>query len=514
MPRPGLGQWRVAMSQTSCGSDCIAGRIAGLLAFRSRTIACSQRFGYTFAQYSSRGPDSQGLCEQEAPYLQASDQRDITQGNLNASILRLSWPTTISMALFSLPSIYDAYWLGKLGSGAQAAAGLTMSVRVTLISVLMALSVGSGAVVSRYVGAKDQDNANLSALQSVMLMIASSGALGLIGLILARPLMSLAGADAETLPLAVKYARIIFIGLIAMEMVPSMGFMLNAAGAPNVLLGMLLFSTGTQLIAEPILVGRLGLEGAALALVLANFVGMSWGFFVMLSGRAPVQLDLHNLRVDFSMMKRILRVTLPAVILRGAPNLAMSVLTRYVAWYGAPVLAAWTIVQRVYTAALIPSFGVARTAPAMVGQNLGAAQPERATRSVHIIARAATLIGIVIIVALVLFAPQIVGLFSDEPETVAIGVDVVRALSVGYLAFAVNTVFDAAQAGAGDTVSPMVINIVSVWLVQVPLAFVLSQVTDLGANGIWIAVNLGWIVQATLMTLRFRQGRWKLLRVV
>jgi len=446
--------------------------------------------------------------------MQASTQRDITQGNLNASIWHLSWPITLSMALFSLPSIYDAYWLGKLGSGAQAAAGLTMSVRITMISVLMALSLGCGAVVSRYVGAKDQDNANLSALQSVMLMIVSSGVLGLVGLALVRPLMSLAGADAETLPLAVRYARIIFIGLIALEMVPSMGFMLNAAGAPNVLLGMTVFSTGTQLIAEPILVGRLGLEGAALALVLAHVVGMLWGFFVIFSGRAPIQLDLRNLRLDLPMMKRILRVTLPAVVLRGAPNLAMSVLTRYVAWYGAPVLAAWTIVQRVYNAALIPSFGVARTAPAMVGQNLGAAQPERATRSVHIIARAATLIGIVIIAALVLFAPQVVGLFSDEPETVTTGVDVVRALSLGYLAFIVNSVFDVAQAGAGDTVSPMVINIISVWLVQVPLAFVLSRSAGLGANGIWIAVNLGWVVQATMMTLRFRQGRWKIYRVV
>jgi putative MATE family efflux protein len=445
--------------------------------------------------------------------MQVRAQRDITQGSLSGSIWHLSWPITISMALFSLPSIYDAFWLGRLGPGAQAASGLTMSVRITMISVVMALSLGSGAVVSRYVGAKDQDNANLSALQAVVLMAAASGILGIIGLIFVRPLMSLAGADADTLPLAVRYARIIFIGLIAMEMVPSMGFMLNAAGAPQVLLGMTVVSTGAQLITEPLLVRWFDLEGAALALVLANTAGMAWGFFVMLTGRAPVRLDLRNLRLDFPMMERILRVAIPGVVLRGAPNLAMTLLTRLIAWYGAPVLAAWVIVQRVYNAALIPSFGVARTAPAMVGQNLGAAQPERASRSVYLIAGAATLIGAVIVALVGFLAPQILAIFTDDSETTAIGIGVLQTLTVGFLAFTVTTVFDAAQAGAGDTVSPMVINLISLWLVQVPLAYVLSRLTGLDADGIWLALNLGWIVQAALMGLRFRQGRWKVIRV-
>jgi Na+-driven multidrug efflux pump len=192
----------------------------------------------------------------------------------------------------------------------------------------------------------------------------------------------------------------------------------------------------------------------------------------------------------------------------------MSVLTRFVAWYGAPTLAAWIIVQRIYNAVLIPSYGVARTAPAMVGQNLGASQPARAGRSVSLIARAATVIGAAIIALLVFSAPQIMSWFSDDPETVAIGAGVIRALSLGYLALVVTTVYDAAQSGAGDTVSPMVINLIAVWLVQVPLAYALSRMAGLGAAGIWMAVNLGWIVQAALMGLRFRQGHWKMQRVV
>jgi putative MATE family efflux protein len=440
-------------------------------------------------------------------------QRDITQGNLAGHIWGLTWPGIISQVLFMFPNVYDTVWLGQVGRDAQAAAGLVMSTRVTMISVLMALSVASGAVVARYLGAKDQKQADLAALQAVVLMVLSAGSLGIIGILLARPLLTLAGADAVTLPLAVRYARVLFAGLIAMEMVPSVGFMLTAAGAPQVMMGMALLSTGTLLFAEPALVHRMGLEGAALALVGSNTVGMVWGLGLLIAGRAPVRLDLRNLRLDLPMMGRILRVALPAVLQRGTPNLALSYLTRLVPSYGAPTLAAWVIAKRVSDFAIIPCLGLSRAAPAMVGQNLGAAQPERAARSVGLIARATTLTGVCVLGLVALFAPFVMTLFSHDAETISAGVQALRMLSLGYLALALNYVFDGAQGGAGDTLSPMVINLLALWLIQVPLAYLLSRIANLKATGVWLALILGWILQATLMGLRFRQGQWKLKRI-
>ena len=445
--------------------------------------------------------------------MRASHQRDITQGSLARNIWGLAWPITISLILFMLPGVYDTLWLGQLGREAQAAAGLTMSVRFTMISVLMGLSLGSGAVVARCVGARDQDGANLAALQAVILMVVSSGSVGLVGMVFARPLLVLAGADGATLPLAVRYARIIFAGLIALEMVPSVGFMIDAAGAPNVMLGMSLLSTGTLLVVEPLLVRWLGLEGAALALIGSSGVGALWGLGHLVTGRAPVRLDLRHLRLDFPMMGRILRIALPATLQRGTPNLALSYLTRLISSYGAPTLAAWVIAKRICDFAVVPSMALSRTAPAMVGQNLGAVQPERAARAVSLIARAATLIGGGVLGLLVLFAPQVMALFSQDAETISIGVHVIRTLSLGYLALSLNYVFDAAQAGAGDTLSPMIVNLLSLWLIQVPLAYLLSRPVGLGADGIWLALVLGWILQVMLMGLRFRQGRWKLKQV-
>ena len=443
----------------------------------------------------------------------STKRHDITQGSLYSNILHLAWPILLSQLLFMAPDLYDGVWLGRIGSSAQAAAGLASSTRFTMISVLMALSGGSGAVVARYVGAKDQENANLAVLQGVILMIVSSSTLGLIGVLFAEPLMRLAGADAEVLPLAVRYGRILFAGLIAMEMVPSMSGMLNAAGAPGVGLTMRTWVMVSMLISEPLLVRWLGLEGAVLALVGSNAVGMFWGLGVLLSGRAPVRIDVRDLRLDFGMMKRILRIAGPGILQRGTPNLANSVLTRLISSYGATTLAAWSVVQRIARFAQTPSMGLAFVVPAMVGQNLGAGKPQRAERAVSLIARIVTGIMIVVLGGLAVLAPQAMSLFSDDAETVSAGVRILRILSLGYLAFGFNWVFDAAQAGAGDTTSPMVINMIALWLVQIPLALLLARAIGLGSNGIWVAMVIGWFAQAALMVWRYRQGRWKLKQI-
>jgi len=446
------------------------------------------------------------------PGARSAVRYDITQGSLTRSISHLAWPILLSQFLQMGPSLYDAAWLGRLGSGAQAAAGLASSVRFTMISVLMALSRGSGAVVARYVGAKERDKANLAVLQAVVLMAFSSITLSAIGVALVGPLMRLAGADATVLPLAVRYARILFAGLLAMEMVPSVSGMLNAAGAPGVGLTMRLWTMGTLLVAEPLLVGWLGLEGAALAMVGSNVVGMVWGLGVLLSGRAPVRIDLRHLRLDFPVMGRIVRIALPAVVQRGTPNLAMSVLMRLVAGYGPATLAAWVVVQRILRFAQTPGMGLAFVAPAMVGQNLGAGRPQRAERAVGLIARLVVGTMVVMLGGLAAFAPQVMALFGGDTASVTTGAHIIRVLSLGYLAFSLNSVYDAALGGAGDTTSPMAINLISLWAVQLPLAYLLGR-ASFGANGIWVALVIGWFVQAALMMWRYRQGHWKSVRI-
>jgi putative MATE family efflux protein len=438
---------------------------------------------------------------------------DLTRGSIASSVRRLAWPILLSQVLFMLPNLYDAVWLGRLGPGAQAAAGLAMTVRITLISVLMALSLASGALVARCLGARDQEQADLAASQAVVLMVLASAFLGVVGFVLARPLLTVAGADEAILPLAVRYARILFAGLIAMELVPSMGFMMSGAGAPNLMLAMSATVMCTLLVSEPFLVRSLGIAGAAIALVGANAAGMLLGLFLLASGRAPVRVGLRRLRPDLATMRRILRIALPALPQRGSQNLALSVIMRIVAGYGAPTLAAWVISERIYNTAVIPSMALARSAPAMVGRNLGADRPQRAEAAVRFVTRASLVANALVFGLLAVISSAVLGLFTDSAQVAQLGSGLVRLLAIGYVVRALAFVFDGAQSGAGDTASPMVINVLALWVVQVPLALLLPRVGELETLGVWLALIFGWTIQAAMMALRFRQGRWRTKRV-
>jgi putative MATE family efflux protein len=439
---------------------------------------------------------------------------DITSGRLRDNIWQLSWPLAISQGLFFFPGLYDAYWLGRLGPHALAAAGLTMSLRYTMISVLMALSGASGAVVARYVGAREGEQADLATAQGVLLFVVASGALGLVGYLFVEPLLRLAGAQGDLLAPSIAYARVIFMGLIAMEMVPSMGAMLNAAGSPQLSLQMNLLNLLTFLALEPLFIW-LGwdVSGAALAIVLGNVAGMAYGLYLLATGQAPVRIHLRDLRPNWPMMWRILRIALPGIVQRGMPNLANSILMRFVASYGAAPLAAFNLIGRIATMILIPCSGLSGATPALVGQNLGAGQPPRAERAVNLIAMATVFITGVLLGLTVLLAGPIFSLFTQDADTIAAGVHALRILVIARFFFTLGVVFDAALSGAGDTVSPMVINIIALWLIQLPFIWLFSGWLGWGVDGIWWAIVFTMIAQTALLAARFRQGRWQQTRL-
>ncbi len=433
----------------------------------------------------------------------------ITEGNLLPVISRLAWPSVFSQVLFLFPTLYDAIWLGTLGPEAQSAAGLATAVRITMISVLMALSGATGSVVSRYLGANDREKADAATFNGILLMILASGTLGLIGLSLNRTLMELAGADEIVLPMAVRYARILFSGLIAMELVPSMGGVFTASGVPQLRLSMMFWTVGTMAIAEPLLVGWLGLEGAVLALVGAHTVGMLWGLGKLVQGKYLIRINIRQLNINPGVMGKILRITGPAIVQRGFPNLGMVILMRLIAFYGAPTLAAWVIIRNIFSFALLIGQGISGLSGAMVGQNLGAQQPERAKLAVQTLTRIVFSITAVVLTITVIFAPQIISIFSSDTQTRAISVLMIRIMAIGYLGQTISWIFDSALVGAGDTITPMLIY-ASVWTGQLLLAYFLSVTVNYGTIGLWIALNIGWWLQTLLLWLKFKQGKWQL----
>jgi len=440
---------------------------------------------------------------------------DYTSGSIVRDLWDLSWPMTLSTLLFAIPNMLDGVWLGRLGSQALAAAGLAMSLRITMISPLMALSVAGGAVVARYVGARDQKNADKATLHVVLLMLGSSGTMGIVGLVFKERLLYLVGARDEVLPLAVQYARVVFTGLIAMEMVPSLSGVFNAAGNPKIPLRINLIVACSIVILEPFLVlgvgslPGLGITGASLSMVIANTFGTLYSFYVLFTGRATARINVYDLRLDRPMIRRIFRIVLPAFIHRGTPNLAQTILMRLISAYGAVPLAAYSIVMRVVQLALIPCTALAGATGVMVGQNLGAGKPQRSERAAYIAAGTIVVTAMFVILVISLSASHILKIFNRETEVIKAGVNLIRILGIGLIFSTLNLVMEMGLTGAADTVSPMVISIISLWLIQLPLIYLLSRVIGLGTTGIWLALVISPLIQCTMTTLRFRQGRWK-----
>jgi Na+-driven multidrug efflux pump len=235
---------------------------------------------------------------------------------------------------------------------------------------------------------------------------------------------------------------------------------------------------------------------------------MLWGFYKLLQAKHTVRIQLRAFKFDSAMLWRILRITGPAILQRGFPNLAMVILLRLIAAYGAETLAAWVVITRLSSFAFLIGMGISSIAGAMVGQNLGAKQPQRAKIAVNTITYLVLGITILILTILGVFAPGIMRIFSSSPETVAVGITIIRLLLVGFAGQTVSWVFDSALVGAGDTVSPMVIYALT-WGIQLPLAYILSIPLGYGTRGIWTALNIGWCTQAILLWLRFKQGKWQ-----
>jgi putative MATE family efflux protein len=265
---------------------------------------------------------------------------------------------------------------------------------------------------------------------------------------------------------------------------------------------------------EPLLIWLgLGVGGAGLALALANTIGMCYGLYLLASGKAAVRIERRYVRLDWEMTRRILRIAIPGIAQRGLPNLASTILMRLMAAYGAAPLAAFSLFGRLAMLLLIPAGGLSGATPAMVGQNLGAGQPGRAARAATLIAGSATVIATVILGLLTIFAGPALALFTSDPQTIAVGVNAVWALAIYRVLVTLGFVIDGALTGAGDTVSPMVINIIALWMVQLPAVWLFSTRLGWGVDGIWWGLVIGMAAQALLMAARFRQGRWQRVRI-
>ena len=441
--------------------------------------------------------------------------RDLTRGSLHRAIWHLAPAMVLELGVLNVAQVLDAYWVGRLGSAALAAVTICATVRWVLNSLANGLGIGGMAVVARRVGARDGEAAAHAAGQTILLGLGASLLVGGLGLAAARPLLILLGAGADVLPLALAYLRVALLGIWTLVLSFVINSVLRGAGEARWSMWVLILSTATTVLLGPVLIlglgpfPPLGIVGSAWAFVLGYAAGLVLQVVILVQGRARIRLHLRHLRPDISLMKRIASIALPSTVqmtLRSSSRLAILAL---VGFYGTYATAGYGVANRLLLIALIPCFGLGNAASTLVGQNLGAGQPERSERSACWVGAYAAGYMAVAAGALTLLAPSLIALFDPTAEVMAVGAECLRLVAWSEVASAVGVVLARSFAGAGDTVPAMGINLVSLWGVEVALAWALSHGLGWGVSGIWWGRALANLVNGLLFGLWFRRGRWK-----
>jgi len=441
--------------------------------------------------------------------------QDFTSGSIGRAVFILSIPMMIEMVGQSIFGIVDAFFVGRLGAASLAAVGLTDSLLTIVFSVALGLAMAGTAFVARRVGEGNRERASHEAQQAVIWGIVISIPFALAGVILAPRLLGLLGAETETIEVGVNYTRIVLGGSSTVFLLFLINGIFRGAGDATLSMKALWLANLLNIALDPLFIFGLGpipamgVTGAGLATTLARGVGVAYQLRLLAGGAGRLRVRFKALRLDGDVARRLLKVGGPGMLQYLVGTGSWLVVMRIVALFGSAAVAGYTIGARILIFALLPSWGMANAAATLVGQNLGAGKPERAERSVWIAAGANSVFLAVVGALLILFGRLLVGPFSADPDVVAFGADCVRIISYSYVFFAVGMVAIQAFNGAGDTTTPTWINFVCLWLLELPLAYLLARTMGWGAEGVFWAVTGAQGALAVVGVLAFRRGSWK-----
>lgn len=447
--------------------------------------------------------------------------RDLTQGSIVRDLWALALPAVGENVMNMLTTTIDMIWVGRLGARPLAAVGVAGTLLMLLMSARMGLTTGTRALISRFFGAGDIEGANHIALQAFILSFSFALILATTGIVFAEQLLGLFGLEPALIAEGKGYLQVAFVGSGFLSFRMMINGILQASGDTLTPMKITLLVRIIHVTTDPFLIfgwaglPRFGLVGAALANVLAQFAGTSLGFYILFSGYSRLRITLKNFFVDFSILWRIIRIGIPASINSMERSLAQAALLGIVASFGTYAVAAYAVRNRVLMLLMSLGWGgLAMAAAVMVGQNLGAHEPERAERSAW---AALGFYWLILAVGAVLFLllPEVIArFFNTDPEFVGITSTWLMISVAGFpLMPPALLLAQVLGAGAGDTIAPLIISLVSVWGCELPLAGLLPRITDWGVYGVAWAMAIAMGVRGLAMLGWFQTGRWKRRRV-
>ena len=444
------------------------------------------------------------------------EEQDYTTGSIRRAVVLLAIPMMLEMCMESVFAVVDIFFVSHLGKHATSTVGLTESVITIVYSLAIGISMAATALVARRIGEKDPQAATKAGMQSIFLSLAITLAVSIPGFIFAPAILRTMGAEQEVIKLGSGYTRIIMSGSVVIMLL----FLINGIfrGAGNAMMAMksLWLANIFNIILCPLLIRGLGpipafgLIGAAMATTIGRGIGVCYQLYHLFNGKSVIKFTLKHLVPDWTIIKSLINIAWPGTLQFLIGSGSWIVLASLVVQTGhSDASAGYQIGIRVVMFFLLPAWGMSNAAATLVGQNLGAGQPERAALSVIRTAKYNTVFTVTVTVFFLVFAEYVISFFTKEEAVAGYAVSTVRIVSAGFFFYGIGMVMGNAFNGAGDTRTPTIINLFGFWFFQIPLAWLLSKTFNLGPIGVFIAIPVAETGISIASYILFKKGKWK-----
>ena len=449
-------------------------------------------------------------------------EHDYTKGSIRVAIVLLAIPMMLELCLESVFAVVDIYFVSHLPNSKNAIAtvGLTEFAITIIYSLAIGLSTAATAVVARRIGEKNPDAAAHAGMQSLLIAIVCGVVFGILGIIFADDILRFMGAKPDVIKDGVAFTRIMLGGSMVIILLFLINGIFRGAGDAAMAMRSLWIASLLNIFLCPMLINgygpfpELGLKGAAIATTIGRGIGVMYQCYYLFRGKGIIKVKPIHFKWDAPVIKTLIEVAWPATLQFVIQSGSWIVMGRLVAETGSTEgVAGYQIAIRNIVFFILPAWGLSNAAATLVGQNLGAKQPDRAERSALLTMKYNAIFMSFIMLVFIFLASPIISIFTKEPDVHHYGVLSLQIIGAGYVFYGIGMVMIQSINGAGDTRTPTWINFIGFWLFQIPLAYILAKVFDWGPTGAFVAIPVAETMIAIAAYIIFKKGKWKKVQV-
>ena len=449
-------------------------------------------------------------------------EHDYTQGSIRGAIVLLAIPMILELSLESVFAVVDMYFVSHLpnASAAMATVGLTEAVVALVYTIAIGLSTAATAVIARRIGEKNPEGAAHAAAQSLLIALAVTVVVSILGIIFAADVLRLMGAKPEVVRDGTIFTRIMLGGSVVIILLFMINGIFRGAGDATMAMRSLWIASIINIILCPVLINgygpfpELGLKGAAIATTIGRGIGVVYQCYHLFSGKRTIKIRWPHFKWDLPVVKTLVEVAWPATFQFFIQSGSWIFMAYVVSITGSTdASAGYQIAIRNVVFFILPAWGLSNAAATLVGQNLGAKQPLRAEQSVLLAAKYNAIFMAAVMFLFLFFSSPIISIFTSEPAVHRYAVQALQIIGAGYIFYGIGMVMVQALNGAGDTKTPTWINLFGFWLFQIPFAWIMAKTFNMGPMGVFIAIPVAEVFMAIVAWYYFKKGKCKEVKV-